>query len=42
MLDAGILQAVPFGNGRLVTLVSINARLKNPGKVDRPRKAVTA
>jgi len=38
MLDAGILQAVPFGNERLVTIASINARKANPGKTGRPSK----
>ncbi|MDR1358661.1 MAG: type II toxin-antitoxin system HicB family antitoxin [Coriobacteriales bacterium] len=42
LLDAGILQAVPFGNDRLVTLVSINKRLTNPIKSGRPRKETAA
>lgn len=40
MLDAGILQTVPFGNDRLVTLASIKERLKNPKSAGRPRKEV--
>ena len=40
MLNAGILQAVPYGNDRLVTLASINERLKNPREAGRPRKKV--
>ena len=38
MLNAGVLQAVPYGNDRLVTLASINDRLKNPRGAGRPRK----
>ncbi len=38
MLDAGVLQAVPFGNERLVTLASINERKANPRKAGRPKK----
>ena len=38
MLDAGILQALPFGNERLVTLASINARKMAPRGAGRPRK----
>jgi excisionase family DNA binding protein len=38
MLNAGVLQAVPFGNDRLVTLASINERIENPRKAGRPRK----
>ena len=42
MLNAGVLQAVPFGNDRLVTLASINDRIANPGKSGRPRKEAQA
>jgi len=38
MLDSGILQALPFGNERLVTLASINARKAAPRNAGRPRK----
>ncbi|MDR1089091.1 MAG: type II toxin-antitoxin system HicB family antitoxin [Coriobacteriales bacterium] len=38
LLDAGILQAIPFGNDRLVTLASINERIRNPKTAGRPRK----
>ncbi|MCL2807008.1 MAG: type II toxin-antitoxin system HicB family antitoxin [Coriobacteriia bacterium] len=38
MLDSGVLQAVPYGKDRLVTLASINERLANPKKAGRPRK----
>jgi predicted RNase H-like HicB family nuclease len=41
MLDAGVLQAVPYGDGRLVTLASVNDRLKNPKSAGRPRKELT-
>jgi predicted RNase H-like HicB family nuclease len=40
MLDAGILQVVPFGNERLVTIASINERKANPKKAGRPRKDI--
>lgn len=42
MLGAGILQAVPFGNDRLVTLASINARINNPKKAGRPPKKLVS
>ncbi|MCL2529032.1 MAG: type II toxin-antitoxin system HicB family antitoxin [Coriobacteriia bacterium] len=38
MINSGVLQAVPYGNDRLVTLASINDRLKNPRGAGRPRK----
>jgi predicted RNase H-like HicB family nuclease/predicted XRE-type DNA-binding protein len=38
MMDSGILQAVPFGNERLVTLASINKRIQEPRRAGRPRK----
>ena len=37
MLDAGVLQSIPFGNERLVTIASINERKANPRKAGRPR-----
>jgi predicted RNase H-like HicB family nuclease len=42
MLDAGILQALPFGNERLVTIASINERKANPRKAGRPGKDAMA
>ena len=36
MLDSGILQAIPFGNDRMVTISSINARRANPRGAGRP------
>ena len=39
MLDTGILQAVPFGNERLVTIASINARKAHPRGAGRPKKS---
>jgi antitoxin HicB len=41
MLDANILQGVPFGNERLVTLASINERKKTPKGAGRPKKVPT-
>lgn len=41
MLNAGVLQAVPYGNERLVTLASINERLAHPRGAGRPSKKVT-
>ena len=38
MLNSGVLQALPFGNERLVTLASINARKINPRNAGRPHK----
>lgn len=38
LLDADILQAVPFGKDRLVTIASVNERKANPGKHGRPPK----
>jgi len=40
MLNAGILQSVPFGNERLVTLASVNLRLNSQRLNGRPKKAV--
>ena len=42
MLNAGILQSIPFGNERLVTLASVNLRLSSQRLNGRPRKAVVA
>ena len=42
MLNAGILQAVPYGKERLVTIASLNARKGNPQNAGRPRKDVCA
>jgi len=39
MLNDGVLQSVPYGNDRLITLVSINNRLSNPRGAGRPRKS---
>jgi len=38
MINSGVLQAVPYGNDRLVTLASINNRINNPRGAGRPRK----
>jgi len=38
MLDAGILQGIPYGNERLVTIASVNARKLTPRGAGRPRK----
>lgn len=38
MIDSGILQAVRFGNDRLVTIASVNKRKAAPKKAGRPRK----
>jgi len=40
LLDAGVIQPVPFGNERLVTLASIHERLCSPRLTGRPRKLV--
>lgn len=40
MLDDGVLQAVPYGNDRLVTLASVEQRKRMPKKAGRPRKSV--
>ncbi|MCL2679900.1 MAG: type II toxin-antitoxin system HicB family antitoxin [Coriobacteriia bacterium] len=40
MLTSGALQAVPFGNERLVTIASVNNRKTNPGQPGRPRKEI--
>ena len=40
MINAGILQAVAFGNERLVTIASLNKRKANPRGAGRPKKEV--
>jgi len=42
MIDDGILETIPFGNDRLVTIASVNERLANPRGAGRPRKLVEA
>ena len=42
MLNSGILQAVPFGKERLVTIASINDRKENQRKAGRPKKECVA
>jgi len=39
MINSGVLQAVPYGKDRLVTLASINDRINNPRGAGRPRKS---
>lgn len=40
MLSGGILQAVPFGNARLVTIASVNERKASPRGTGRPKKRI--
>ena len=41
MLDDGVLQPVPFGNDRLVTIASVERRKREPKRAGRPRKTLT-